>query len=344
MKFSICIKTILASLLYLMGTVSSKLRGCSSSDCVIMMYHRILPWEKTGIGIQAGMYVDQVTFEQHLKFLTRYFSIIPISELPNIIKGASRSIDTKPPCVLTFDDGWFDFYAYAYPILKLVNVPATVFLPTDFIGTKDCFWTDRFAALLIKREKLKRSALRQGPSLNRLVNEIDNLRGSMELRLEKAIEMLKNYPINEIENLLSELSVRWNIDLVGQGSRAFLTWEEIREMAHSGLISFGSHTARHLILTNLTDNEIQDELARSRVKLLSEDVVDESFIPFCYPNGNYNQKIAKMVKEAGYSLAVTTKNGWNTVASNPFELKRIPIHQDMTSSDAMLGCRIAGIF
>jgi len=82
---------------------------------------------------------------------------------------------------------------------------------------------------------------------------------------------------------------------------------------------------------------------RSRERLIAEQAVNSSFIPFCYPNGNYNQKIAKMVKDAGYSLAVTTKKGWNTAVSDPFELKRVSIHQDMTATEAMLGCRITGI-
>jgi peptidoglycan/xylan/chitin deacetylase (PgdA/CDA1 family) len=98
-------------------------------------------------------------------------------------------------------------------------------------------------------------------------------------------------------------------------------------MAQSGLISFGSHTASHRILTTLTDKEIQDELMRSKETLIAEKAVDSSFVPFSYPNGNYNEKIVNMVREAGYSLAVTTDNGWNHRGFNPFTLRRVAIHQ-----------------
>ena len=50
------------------------------------------------------------------------------------------------------------------------------------------------------------------------------------------------------------------------------------------------------------------------------------------------------VKEAGYDMAVTTNKGWNSSNSDPFTLKRIGIHNDMTSTEAMFACRIAGIF
>lgn len=115
-------------------------------------------------------------------------------------------------------------------------------------------------------------------------------------------------------------------------------------MKASGLITFGSHTASHRILKQLKDEEILDELLRSKERLIAEEVVDPSSIPFSYPNGNYNEKIVRMVKEAGYSLAVTTESGWNHPGGNPFLLKRTTIHQDMSSTKAMFGCRIVDIF
>jgi hypothetical protein len=38
------------------------------------------------------------------------------------------------------------------------------------------------------------------------------------------------------------------------------------------------------------------------------------------------------------------KKGWNDARSDFFTLRRIGVHQDMTSTKAMFGCRIAGIF
>ncbi len=64
--------------------------------------------------------------------------------LLNIIKkqnykliGLSDYVDAGQKAnhvVLTFDDGYESFYYYVYPILKKYSIPATVFIPTDFIG------------------------------------------------------------------------------------------------------------------------------------------------------------------------------------------------------------------
>jgi peptidoglycan/xylan/chitin deacetylase (PgdA/CDA1 family) len=94
----------------------------------------------------------------------------------------------------------------------------------------------------------------------------------------------------------------------------------------------------------LKQEEVEEELTRSKEELIVHKAVDPSFIAFSYPNGNYNEEICHMVKEAGYSLAVTTEKGWNYKGLDPFILKRFPIHQDITSTEAMLGCRIAGLF
>ena len=126
--------------------------------------------------------------------------------------------------------------------------------------------------------------------------------------------------------------------------RVFLNWDEIKEMKKSGLIEFGSHTVSHKILKKLTDVEINRELIESKETLIRENVNDGKFIPFCYPSGVYDRKIEKMVEDAGYDLAVSTQKGWNSLKAHPFTLRRIGIHQDMTSTPAMFGCKIAGIF
>ena len=234
--------------------------------------------------------------------------------------------------------GRYDFYHYAYPILKKYNTPATVFLPTDFIGGKDWFWTDQLACLFYNGYSGKNNKMMNHP----VIRQIDALTGSMDSRFEKAIAILKEYPLPEIKEVLEVMTSDRALEKKMQ-RRAFLTWDEIKTMKDSGLISFGSHTKGHQILTTLGETEIQAELLKSKEKLIAEKVVDPSFIPFCYPNGNCSCQIFQLVKDAGYDMAVTTRKGWNSSQADPFSLQRIAIHQDMTSTKAMFGCKIAEI-
>jgi len=343
MSFSIQIKSLIAKILENSGSTKYIIDKCSSNKFLVLMYHRIIPHKEAKPGLQAGMYVEPETFEIHIEYLKKYFHIIPLSETMNN-SGKSFSLKSKPNCILTFDDGWFDFYKYAYPILKANEVPATVFLPTKFIDTKDQFWTDALIQLYYGKKKGKRDSRMKSTSTDPIIDFLESSSGTLETRLERAIGMMKPLPLAEINRILADLSERWGIDPTPQG-RDFLAWDEVREMYRSGLVSFGSHTATHRILTTLRDDEIDWELQESKDRLMAEGVVGPSFLPFAYPNGGYNDRIKDLLKKHGYSLAVTTKKGWarHSDKAKMFELARIGIHQDMTSTDAMFGCRIAKI-
>lgn len=292
--------------------------------------------------IQAGMYVEPDTLELHIRFLNKYFNIIPLNEFISGELTRKSLRDNRPLCVITFDDGWHDFYKYVYPLLLAYKVPATVYLPTEFIGTNNWFWSDRLAWLIAHKVDITKSLLQRYSSQNPLLRMIINTKGSLSFKQEKAIEISKQFSNEIIEEAIAEFA-----ELIGalhfEPKRAFLSWEEVREMFQSKLITFGSHTAGHKILTNLRESEIRQELEISMDKLISEQIVDHSSISFCYPNGNYDNKTALMVQEVGYSSAVTTKDGWNNKHSDFYKLNRVSIHQDMTLSGPMLSCRIVGL-
>lgn len=172
---------------------------------------------------------------------------------------------------------------------------------------------------------------------------IASTRRMLPSRLEAAIGILKGRREEEIERVLAGLSGARAPQGGAAPVRDFLSWDEVREMASSGLVSYGSHTASHRILTTLSRDEVREELERSRARLLAEDAADPDFIPFCYPNGEQDAGIAAAVREAGYGVAVTTAGGWNGRGDDPFLLKRIAIHEDMASTPALFGCRLAGI-
>lgn len=341
MSLPIFLKRVFANCLVFFGIIEKKIMALEADRMFILMYHRIINPENSFFVVQPGMYVTPETFENHLQFLIKHFEIIPLNYL-SLDNIEESFVAGKPSCVLTFDDGWIDFYQYTFPLLKKYNVPATVFLPTDYIGSDRWFWTDRFSWMLKKIENCSKPLVQLNSGFDPAINRIINTAGSFEDKLEFGINILKVKHLDNIDQILNDLSLLYDIKGMVR-ERMFISWEEVREMKHSGLVSFGSHTAGHPILTTIDDYEITNELEKSKIKLIEEGAVDSSFIPFCYPNGNYNSQIEKMVVNSGYNLAVTTQNGWVT-SLDKYKLKRVGIHQDMTSSKAMLGCRILGIF
>jgi peptidoglycan/xylan/chitin deacetylase (PgdA/CDA1 family) len=100
---------------------------------LILMYHRVMTrGEVNATFVQPGMYVTPATFERHLQLLSEHFDVIPLAEL--LTKWKTRHWDDAARCVFTFDDGWRTIHL-RLPAAARVNLPATIFLPTDLVGT-----------------------------------------------------------------------------------------------------------------------------------------------------------------------------------------------------------------
>ena len=338
---SLQVKKILSAIAEHSGVLSQILKRHAVNSTLILMYHRVVESDETNQLLEPGMYVTPKTFESHIVFLKDYFKIYSLKDYVSRYKEDLES--TAPPrCILTFDDGWHDFYMNVYPLLRRYKIPATVFLPANFIGTENWFWTDRLAYLIGKCDGNILLDAMKCNIRDPLTRQLTRLQGSPNARLDQAIRILKPFSKETIEKALLDISAVWGIRENPPG-RAFLSWEEVEELSQSGFVEFGSHTANHLILPILDDETVRSELNSSMDELILRRAVDPNFVPFCYPNGNLDERIVKLVREAGYGAAVTTMPGWNLQSADPFILKRVSIHQDIASTTAMFGCRITGL-
>ncbi len=334
---SLWIKKIQAFCFFRRGVVDSRLSFLAQSGSfLILTYHRVLPKKEINARIEPGMYLDPTTFEAHIREIKKKFYICTLEDLFGVAYIDSRR-EGKPRCCITFDDGWVDFKEYVFPILQKHNVPCTVFLPTSYIGTNRRFWTDILFDILLYSQKKTQPLIASKLSEN--AKAILALQGSLNRQFSDAIILLKSFPFKKMNSILNEMSTHLSVNLKTTVP-SFLTWDEVRWLAKTGLVSFGSHTVNHTILTELEREVVRSELLLSRDKLCDEGVADINSISFCYPNGNYNKVISKAVQKAGYHLAVSTDFGWNDKAANRFALRRIGVHQDVSSTIPLFLSRI----
>ena len=336
---SIAIKRLLAMIYDKFGLIENRCKTLSRDHFVILMYHRIIPKEKVDWKVQSGMYVDPVTFDIHMQYLKDNYEILPLNEVLNLNHIIAKN--NKMSVFLTFDDAWRDNYEYAFPLLEKYKIPATIFLPTGYIGTDRMFWTDQIALLLDKYLTMKNKD-KYCNKYDEMHENIINVRRRLNNHYETCLSILKNKSEEDITKLISELSSCCKVNCK-TGRSNHLSIDELRIMQRSKVIYYGSHTVSHKILTNLNIVAIKYELEESKQWLLKNELVDAEFIPFSYPNGNYNSLIEKLVIDAGYHLAVSTDKKLNTISTDRFKLGRINIHEDMTSNKSMYAMKIAGI-
>jgi peptidoglycan/xylan/chitin deacetylase (PgdA/CDA1 family) len=104
-----------------------------------------------------------------------------------------------------------------------------------------------------------------------------------------------------------------------------LSWDQIYQMQKKG-ITFASHTCTHPMLNKIPPDKARYEIMVSREKL--EQGLGVPVESFCYPYGEFNQKVTALVKEAGYIAACTTDHGNCHSRDDVYLLKRVFVWPD----------------
>lgn len=334
-------KIIKRSIQTIAAHLGPHVRSARAPQLLILMYHRILPTndERTKLE-EPGMYVTPKTFRNNLRILTQFFEFIALSEwLDKKQKGLPLP---DKACAITFDDGWADNYEFAYPILQEMEIPATIFIVSDMIGTNAQFWPERLARIvtLISTQQSQQWSTPELQWLRCAITDYKFLETApSNEEITQLIAHAKQLPDHEIHIRLDQIESKLGLKNAPPNP-SLLGWLQINEMVNSGLIEAGSHTCHHIRLNSQTPIEvIEKEIIHS--KQIIERQLAKPVTTFCFPNGDYSETALKLVKKY-YSGAVTTSRGWNSIESNKYLLKRIGIHEDIAKDRTAFLARISG--
>ncbi len=88
----------------------------------ILYYHSVDPvW-------RSPLAVTPEAFAHHMRWLAKHKSVIDLADAVRQIDGTGRM--AREAVALTFDDGFSGVYEHAFPVLRRLALPATVFLVT----------------------------------------------------------------------------------------------------------------------------------------------------------------------------------------------------------------------
>jgi peptidoglycan/xylan/chitin deacetylase (PgdA/CDA1 family) len=273
----------------------------------IICYHRV-----GNGGVPFYSTLDPRVFEAQIRFLSSAYRIVSLDDLCDELDGGGPR---SQAVAITFDDGYRDVYANAYPVLRRYGVPATVYLTGSAIESGQISWYDRIFALAM----FCRSDILELDGVGSF-----NL-STRESRLHaatKIVTRLRGYP-NRLRIAACTALEKQAKPPRPETANRMLTWAQIREMQESG-ISFGAHTMDHPVVSRLASSERWHELAES--KRLLEERLQRPAKHFAFPFGtpaDIDPETCSLLPRCGYRSAVSTVWGVNTPQTQRFLLRRI---------------------
>ena len=284
----------------------------------VLMYHAVT---REPLIVPDWCFVQECSFQEQMTYLKNRCDVIPLKELPSLAKQSNG----RPKVALTFDDGFQNNYDIAWPILKNLSLPATIFLATDFIGSDDTVWFCRI------NEALSQTSL-TNLEWDGIAYDLSTQRS--RAKAHSAIqERLKAHQHSQLlektRQLIQILGGRPEKPILPGSPYRMLGASEVLEMAGSGLVDFGAHTCSHAILSGLSKSEREREITESLAVV--ERLTGLPCTLFAFPNGrasDYGSCDVEVLEGKRIAVAVTTIDGPNHQAVSPLEMRRYGIGSD----------------
>ena len=285
----------------------------------ILAYHRVRDDDPARFPFDPDLIsATTAQFRQQMRYLARHFELLTFADLRRC------DADGRPwperGAIVTFDDGYLDNYTHAYPVLRELGLPATVFLATGHVGGHAPFWWDRIAWCLFTTRR-SQVALPQVAPCPFPLRSVAQRRAATR----RILEWIKEVPEAVKANFLAGLNETFEVDDRDMpAERQHLTWEQVREMADYG-IEFGAHTVTHPVLTKVAQEQLERELRESKAEL--ERRLDAEAIAFSYPVGPMGKRggaVRRAVGECGFRYAASYVEAMATRQSDRLAMPRIP--------------------
>lgn len=245
----------------------------------VIAYHGVGPSPHSPV-----MHISPGRLRAQLEHLRGRFSIVPLREL---VERWQRGASTRGCVAITFDDAYAGVAVHAAPLLRELDLPATIFVTSDHAAVGAAFWWDEV--------ELDRRAHSTGRWAD--VPAVVGL-PPFPAGDEASMERVRT-------RVLTRFAGRWPRAVVPAQNALWrsLDFRELSLLATDERIDFGVHTISHPALPRLSFPEQVSEirscfqLLRSRLPRVQQVVA--------YPYGLYDETTVRAAIEAGMLAGVT---------------------------------------
>ncbi|MGI4758946.1 MAG: polysaccharide deacetylase family protein [Janthinobacterium lividum] len=272
----------------------------SRPGILVINHHRI--------GLASDSRFDRGVFSatqeqlgNQVQSIKRRYPIVYGEELQQLLS------QTKPlkrlHVAFTFDDGYLDNYQQAFPVFKAHSAGALFFLVPEYVGTATIPWWDAIASYV-------RNTRAQSITLSKPEPLTISLNDSRENAIRQVLQHYKRKDNTDPAGFVADIERATSCPLPEPGRR-FLDWEEASEMQKSGM-EVGSHTFSHRILSQLSIEEQESELFRSKQQI--EQHLHQPVTSLAYPVGqltSFTKETERLARATGYGACFSFYGGVN---------------------------------
>ena len=283
-----------------------------------------------------NLYMPAEQFRQRLQFLKDMgVVVLPLEEA--VCRLHTESLPARS-VVLTFDDGFVDFYRYALPILSEFSYPCTLYLTTHYCEYRLPIIT------LVLDYILWKSGLSDvelpdwgiaGPKSIRSYPERQQV-----VKTVLAVMRTRSLSTDEKNQVAEEIARRINVNydrLIQKRMLQIISKDEASQTARAG-IDLQLHTHRHR-------TPIDRDLFRREILDNSDaisDICGQRPLHFCYPSGRHVPEFVPWLQELGVKSATTCETGLADRHSADLTLPRVL--DDSTMEAVRFQSFVAGLF
>ena len=207
-------------------TVARRLR----SGGLILCYHNVIPETEAGLWGGLGLHMPFPMFARQMRWLKAKYDVI---SLDKVVERVTHGISLRGTVALTFDDAYVGIFEDAWPLLRDLGLPATVFVVAQAPGRDTDFWWDHPAVV----------------------------RAYSPARREHWVTALRG----DGAAIVASLGPNGGAPLRAPRSCRPAEWQTIADAAGSGL-DIGVHSATHRSLPALDESDLRREVIESPMR------------------------------------------------------------------------------
>lgn len=228
------------------------------------------------------------------------YEIVPLDQVAERL----RDRRSRRFAAFTLDDGYRDNLDYAYPVMKRLGAPFTIYVATSMPDQSAELWWRALEVVIRNSDGVDVTLDGQ-----RIFLRTETTTEKYEA-YERIYWWLRKEPEDAKRSFVRDMAQRHGIDLTADSTAMALSWQQITDLAADPLVTIGAHTVTHPSLAQVSPARAEREM-REGVDILAYHL-HQPPRHFAYPYGSSADAGVREFKLAGdlaFETAVTTRPG-----------------------------------